>query len=467
MTDNIIRQTKTGRLVIRSQHRRQSIRAAIFTAMLHTIGCNCLLAGTLQLYCISQDAGDLYLGFLNFFIWAGCPFLLLGMVLMRRFGKRRILVFWMGIMPAFWMTFVLILPLFGHTGWISSKWILYLLLPPILLRSITDNIGGAAWFPVLQDNIPARITGKFFGTFRMYWQSGALICLLLTAWFLGKDPEWWKFFVVFVVGEACFITKIFFLRQLKEKPIPNPTINAPSIRQSIAQALYSRKIRYFLGYIFLYNVAAFMCLPFQIKYLKELGYSEGFIVLATSMVNLGAILSLRYWGRLADRFGNRALFNFSHIGMIVAIACWLLIGQNLFSTIFVFVLYVLWSVFQSANGIAQTRYMFHAVPETNQSMMVVIHTTMFISIALSTLISGFCLWFLLEVQSQSESLHINRYHLLFVFSASLIAINHVMHKHFQINNDTPTFEVFAVVTRTLRSLFGWFILFPKRRNGQR
>jgi hypothetical protein len=35
--NDIIRQTKTGRLVIRSKHRRRSIRAAILTAMVHTI----------------------------------------------------------------------------------------------------------------------------------------------------------------------------------------------------------------------------------------------------------------------------------------------------------------------------------------------------------------------------------------------------------------------------------------------
>ncbi|MHC5088443.1 MAG: hypothetical protein ACYSOT_02405, partial [Planctomycetota bacterium] len=116
--DHITRQTKTGRFVIRSAHRRRSIRAAIFTAMLHTIGASCLLAGALQLYCLSLGADDLYLGLLNFSIWAGSPFLLLGMVLMRRFGKRRILVFWAGIMPAVCMALLATLPIMGRFGWI-------------------------------------------------------------------------------------------------------------------------------------------------------------------------------------------------------------------------------------------------------------------------------------------------------------------------------------------------------------
>jgi len=268
--DDIIRQTKTGRLVIRSAHRRRSIRAAIFSAILQTIGATCLLGGALQLYCLSLGADDLYLGLLNFAIWAGAPFLLVGISLMRRFGKRRILVFWAGVMPAICMAFAAFLPLMGRLGWISSNWILYLLLAAVMLRSITDSIGGAGWFPVLQDNVPSRITGKFFGTLRMYWQSGILVCLLLIAWFLGSDPAWWKFCMVFAAGEVSFILKIFFLKQLKEKPIPRESDNSPSSWGVLKRAIADRKTRHFLGYILLYNIATFMCLPFQIKYLQIL-----------------------------------------------------------------------------------------------------------------------------------------------------------------------------------------------------
>ncbi|MBW1873472.1 MAG: hypothetical protein JRJ19_15500 [Deltaproteobacteria bacterium] len=192
MTDDIIRQTKTGRRVIRSVHRRRSIRAAIMTAILHTIGATCLLAGALQLYCLSQGADDLFLGLLNCSIWAGAPFLLLGMTLMRRFGKRRILVFWAGVMPAICLAFTPLVPLAAHMGWFSASWVLYWLLATTLMRSASDSIGGAGWFPVLHDNVPSRITGKFFGTFRMYWQTSVLVSTLLIAWFLGRDPAWWK-----------------------------------------------------------------------------------------------------------------------------------------------------------------------------------------------------------------------------------------------------------------------------------
>ncbi|MEN8127278.1 MAG: MFS transporter [Planctomycetota bacterium] len=467
MTDDIIRQTRTGRLVIRSTHRRRSIRAAIFTAMLHTIGATCLLASALQLYCLSLGADDLYLGLLNFAIWAGAPFLLLGITLMRRFGKRRILVFWAGIMPAACMAFAVLLPVMGRFGWISPAWILYWLLAATLMRSITDNIGGAGWFPMLQDNVPSRITGKFFGTFRMYWQSSVLVTALLIAWFLGSEPAWWKFCVVFAVGETSFIAKIFFLKQLKEKPQPKNAHDLPSSWGVLRRAIADRNTRHFLGYILLYNIAAFMCLPFQIKYLKDLGYSAGYIVAATSMVSVGAIVSLRFWGKLADRFGNRSIFSISHIGITVVLATWLLVDKNAFSAVFVFVLYAGWSIFQSANGIAYTRHMFHAVPETDQSNLVIVNAFSFLSVAIAPLISGLFLKLSADWHFESGGLSVNNYHMLFLFAALLVLAPGRICKTFQNNVETSAVGVFVIITRPLRTLFGPFVSFPTKRNNSK
>jgi hypothetical protein len=40
-----------------------------------------------------------------------------------------------------------------------------------------------------------------------------------------------------------------------------------------------------------------------------------------------------------------------------------------------------------------------------------------------------------------------------------------MHKHFQVNQESSAYEVFTIVTRPLRMLFGSFVSFPTKRNG--
>jgi MFS family permease len=317
---------------------------------------------------------------------------------------------------------------------------------------------------MLQDNVPSRVIGKFFGTFRMYFQGSILITTLLVALFLGKEPAWWKFCVVFAIGEMAFIIKIFTLRQLKEKPLTRKHDDYPTIWSVLKKAVADHHTRHFLGYLLLFNIAAYMCLPFQIKYLKDLGYNSGFIVAATSMVNAGAILSLRFWGRLADRFGNRSLFGISHLGMIIALAGWVLVGHNRFSVVFVFFLYAGWSVFQSANGIAYTRHMFHTVPESDQSNLVIFHAAIFFPVALAPLIGGLFLKVSTNWHFESGGLSINNYHMLFLAASILVLAPHYIRKKFRNDVETSTVKVLAIVTRPLLEMFGSFVPFTTKHN---
>ena len=81
----------------------------------------------------------------------------------------------------------------------------------VSLRTSADGLGFAAWFPQLQDLVPARVAGKFFGNFRTAWQSAGMISMFIAAWFLGSDPQWWKFNLIFTVALLCFVLKLVFL----------------------------------------------------------------------------------------------------------------------------------------------------------------------------------------------------------------------------------------------------------------
>jgi predicted MFS family arabinose efflux permease len=288
----------------------------------------------------------------------------------------------------------------------------------------------------------------------------------LIALFLGKEPAWWKFSVVFAVGEICFIIKIFTLRQLREKPLSRKVDDYPSIWGVLKQAVTDHDTRHFLGYLLLFNMAAYMCLPFYIKYLKDLGYNSGFIVAATSMVNVGAILTLRFWGKLADKHGNRSIFSISHIGMMSVLAGWVLVGHNKFSVIFVFILYAGWSIFQSANAIAYTRHMFHTVPENDQSNLPVYNTTLFISISSAMLIAGLFLKLTTNWHFKSGGLSANNYHILFLLSSLMTLAPHYICKKFRNSVETSTVKVLAIVTRPLLEMFGSFVPFTTKRNNK-
>jgi hypothetical protein len=152
---------------------------------------------------------------------------------------------------------------------------------------------------------------------------------------------------------------------------------------------------------------------------------------------------------------------------MMVLVSWVPIGNNPFSTVFVFVLYAGWSIFQSANSIAYTRHMFHTVPENDQSNLVIINAFIFISVAMAPLISGLFLKLSANWHFESGGLSVNNYHMLFMLASALVLLPHRICKKFQNNVETSAVGVFAIVTRPLRMMFGSFVSFPTKRNGQK
>jgi hypothetical protein len=55
--------------------------------------------------------------------------------------------------------------------------------------------------------------------------------------------------------------------------------------------------------------------------------------------------------------------------------------------------------------------------------------------------------------------------MLFILASALVMIPHRICKKFQNNVETSAVEVFVVITRPLRMLFGSCVSFPTKRNG--
>ena len=67
-------------------------------------------------------------------------------------------------------------------------------------------------------------------------------------------------------------------------------------------------------------------------------------------LSIGGIISLRGWGKLADRFGNRSIFPISHIGMMVATAAWVLVDEEPLGKSLTVLIFLAIGIFNSGNG---------------------------------------------------------------------------------------------------------------------
>jgi len=69
-----------------------------------------------------------------------------------------------------------------------------------LIAQVFQASGSIFWFPMLHDIVPVNRRGRFFGRLRALWNSTSLVLVLLSGLFIGKNPELWKFYVIFGVA---------------------------------------------------------------------------------------------------------------------------------------------------------------------------------------------------------------------------------------------------------------------------
>lgn len=421
-----------------------------------TVGGNVLTLAALKL-----GATEVFLGLLSFAMLGTWAFRIFTMSAVEKYGKRKVLIFWKTISTLCIIPFIFLPFLVNY--WSNSA-CLALLLLATFFRVATYALGNTGWFPLLQDIVPRRITGRFFANMRTFWQTAGLITLLLIAWFLGREPDWWKFEIIFVVAFVAYAVRVLTVIGMVENPVLSAAPKKISIFTRFSEVLREKRLRQPVLYIVSYWIAATIAEPFKIKFLKDLGYGYGFILAATAMVSLGAIVSLRFWGKLADKFGNRFIFSLSHIGMPIATVFWLLVGKDSFGTVLVLALFFFWSIFNSGNGIAQTRYILHAVPADKQNQINVINVFATSAMGIAPLVGGLFLGLTTNLSFQLSGKTVSNYHVLFIISAALFILPHLLQRKLTLTKDTPTMQVVAFVTRPLRNMFGPFIRINRRNS---
>ena len=440
------------------KQRRLSLKCAIIGAINGIIGYSCICGTVLTLLCLKFDATEVFIGAITFVVAASWTTRVFTMSTVEKHGKRKVLIFWHSIGAVFIIPFFFLPALAGR--WTPAA-CLALIFIASSLRAIAYGMGSTGWFPLLHDIVPLRLTGRVFANMRVSWQSAYLIALLLIAWLMGDDPQWWKFQIVFIIAFCAYVMRALIILPMSENPMPAENSEKISILARFAEVFAQKELRRVIVYLCTYYLAAWTTHPFRVKLLKDLGYSDGFVLAASAMVGLGAIISLRFWGRLVDRFGNRFIFTLAIIAMPLFTLPWIFVKED--SGVLVLVLFFLWSIFHSGNGIAQTRYMLHAVSPEKQNQINIINVISAFSMGLAPLFGGLFLKVTGSVRFNITGLGFDNYDVLFIISSALFIAPYLLRKSLRQKKDTPTMHVLAIVTRPMLSIFGPFL----RTNGRK
>lgn len=181
------------------------------------------------------------------------------------------------------------------------------------VSSFCGAITGVSWSAWIQEWVPARLRGKYFGRRNRICQLSNLAFLLLSGWVLAAWDYARPAFQL-IIAFAVLLRALSILWQYR---MPTEATDRPSIRAAglTDQLLTLRRARSYLWFIVFGASWAFAanCFgPFYHVFMfKELTLSALQVSLLSVCGATGAALSMPAWGQLLDRFGNKSVMTVS------------------------------------------------------------------------------------------------------------------------------------------------------------
>jgi len=404
------------------------------------------------LVALKMGASPLYVGGLNA-IHLGSVFLqLLTLQQVQRRGKRFVILLYYGASAALMAPLVFLPEVWGLWGEGAPRRALVFFMIVLSARHAAIGLGMTGWMPLIQDNVPENVRGRFLGRLRTWTQGMFLLWVVAMALFVGSDAPWPVIRVIFAVGWVASILRIVCFLPIKEFP---PPASVTPVARMIREPFRDRRFRWALLYIASFSLAVGLALPFFVVHLKNLGHGDWVVLLGPGAMYLGGILTLNRWGKLADDVGNRAIFSISHVGLIVCLAGWLLVDKGAFGLTIAIILFALIGILNGGNRIAQTRYALSIVGAEGQApSLTMVAIFGILTQGLAGLLGGAFLRWGADLRASSGALDLNAYHILFIASAILLCVPHAIRRKLRKGDEIPTAQVVMFITRPLRLMMG-------------
>ncbi len=261
------------------------------------------------------------------------------------------------------------------------------------------GVSGCAWFPWLKLLIPEEGRGYYLGLEQRVINFCVLITLLAAGSILSGTPAGWHYSIVFCLSWAAGVCSAYLLGRVPDWR-PSDVSNREPLnlkatrlvaRRIWAHKPYRRIIRFGVLHSF-----AYMAFPgFLVLYLRnELGWRDGVVLIVSSAMTLGIMLTSVTMGRLSDRVGSRPLMRLATLGMMGVLAFWVLCTLGFFQPDYVMAgaVYLLSGFLVAAQAVPQIRLALASCPEEEITVGVMIYqVALSLSGGIAPMLWGFAL----------------------------------------------------------------------------
>jgi len=199
-----------------------------------------------------------------------------------------------------------------------------------LVSSCFAAVAGVGWSTWIEQWVPARIRGKFFGRRNRAVQWSTVAFLVASGWVLSRWEYSVRAFQAVIFAAA--LLRVFSLRWQWMSPT-RPHRPPPPARETLGEQVdvlvRARSFLVFVVFGAVWSFAANCFGPFYTVFmLDRVGFSAFDVGVVTALSQVGGALSLPAWGRLLDRHGNKPVMVFSLILWQASMFLWCVVSPS-------------------------------------------------------------------------------------------------------------------------------------------
>lgn len=213
----------------------------------------------------------------------------------------------------------------------------------LVVATLANSVAGVAWSSAIAEVVPPAIAGTYFGRRNLLFGFWTLVTVLAVGqWADAGGNSLRTFGWIFAAAGLARLAGYFFLTRMHFPEAvmrPDPVPPSPSeYRAPLADANYLRLALY----VGLFGLFLNLGQPFYPMFLLQvLERGVGDIVLLGTLGSLGAVLTLRGWGLLTDRYGSRPVMSVAALVWgVFGMAGWAVAGPGLHGHLYLMYLVV-------------------------------------------------------------------------------------------------------------------------------
>ncbi|KAA3628385.1 MAG: MFS transporter [Proteobacteria bacterium] len=268
---------------------------------------------------------------------------------------------------------LILLPLLASI-WLAGDHVFATLLLLFTLYFAGANLAAPLWTSWLGDLVPERRRGRFFGR-RTRWTTITSFSALVAGGVILHVSEAWEqtaigFALLLGIGCSARLISVYQLGRMQEPAHGSTLPRVPLGREWIRNVRQTGAF-WFTAYFALMQASVGISAPFFSVYmLRDLNFTYLEFMMTTGTAVLVQFLTLTYWGRISDAFGNRLILVVTSLSVPLLPALWV-VSDNFWYLIAIQCLSGLsWAGFSLSAG----NLLFDLVPRSQRSGYVVMHS---------------------------------------------------------------------------------------------